>query len=73
MLAMHLFSGTCITGDNQVFLAGGAIRKVNYRGPFSSEGVAANMYSFDQNFGSWQVKAKLNMGRCQFALVVVDG
>ena len=65
--------GACITGDNQLYMAGGAIRKINYRGPFSAEGVSANLFMYDKTFGSWQVKAKMANGRSQFALAVVDG
>ena len=54
-------------------MAGGAIRKINYRGPFSAEGVSANLFMYDKTFGSWQVKAKMANGRSQFALAVVDG
>ena len=62
-----------MTGDNQIYLAGGAIRKINYRGPFSAEGVSANLFMYDKQFGSWQVKAKMNHARSQFCLAVVDG
>ena len=54
-------------------MAGGAIRKINYRGPFSAEGVSSNLFMYDKTFGSWQVKAKMSNGRSQFAFVVVDG
>ena len=65
--------GACTTGDNQIFLAGGAIRKINYRGPFVTEGVSPNLFLYDKTFGSWQVKSKMQHGRCQFSLVMVDG
>ena len=67
------WTGACITGDNQLYMAGGAIRKINYRGPFSAEGVSSNLFMYDKTFGSWQVKAKMTNGRSQFALAVVDG
>ena len=73
-LRLILFvTATCTTGDNHIYLAGGAIRKINYRGPFITEGVSQNLFLFDKNFGSWQVRAKMLQGRCQFGLVVVDG
>ena len=62
-----------ITGDNQIFLAGGAIRRLNYRGPFAAEGVSSNVYTYERQFGSWQVKAKMLQSRSQFCLAVVDG
>ena len=62
-----------MTGDNQIYLAGGAIRKTDYRGPLVTEGVTTSLFLFDKSFGSWQVKAKMNFGRAQFALVLVDG
>ncbi len=70
---VSLFVGACVTEDNQIYLAGGAIRKISYRGPFSTEGVSPNMFLFDRSCGSWQVKAKLQHARTQFVLAVVDG
>ncbi|XP_076095876.1 kelch repeat and BTB domain-containing protein 8-like [Mytilus galloprovincialis] len=65
--------GCAITGENQVYLAGGAIRKINYRGSITTEGVSNNFYMFDQLECAWQTKAKMNMCRSQFSLTVVDG
>ncbi|XP_071116430.1 kelch repeat and BTB domain-containing protein 8-like [Haliotis cracherodii] len=65
--------GCAISGDNQIFLAGGAIRKINYRGSITTEGVSNNLYMFDQIEGAWQTKAKMHMSRSQFSLTVVDG
>ena len=71
--AFDLLTGACISGEDQIFLAGGAIRKINYRGPFSTEGVSPNLFMYDRHFGSWQVKSKMNYGRSQFALTMLDG
>ncbi|XP_005111835.1 kelch-like protein 20 [Aplysia californica] len=65
--------GVASTGDNQIYLAGGAIRKINYRGTITTEGVSNQVYMFDQAEASWQPKAKMNMIRSQFSLVIVDG
>lgn len=64
--------GCAITGENQVYLAGGAIRKINYRGSITTEGVSNNFYMFDQLECTWQTKAKMNLCRYQFSLTVVD-
>jgi hypothetical protein len=65
--------GCAITGENQVYLAGGAIRKINYRGSITTEGVSNNFYMFDQLECTWQIKTQMNMSRSQFSLTVVDG
>lgn len=65
--------GCAITGDNQIYLAGGSIRKLNYRGSVTTEGVSNSFYVFDQIEKSWTSKAKMNMSRSQFSLVIVDG
>ncbi|XP_069104186.1 kelch-like protein diablo [Argopecten irradians] len=65
--------GCAITGDNQIYLAGGAIRKINYRGSITTEGVSNNFYIYDQVDRSWQTKAKMHMSRSQFGLTIVDG
>ncbi|KAL3848473.1 hypothetical protein ACJMK2_019327 [Sinanodonta woodiana] len=65
--------GVAITGDNQIYLAGGAIRKINYRGSITTEGVSNNFYVFDQISGTWQTKAKMHMSRAMFCLTIVDG
>lgn len=61
-----------MTGEGQIFLAGGNIRRMNHRGPLATEGVSSNLFMYDQQFGSWQVKAKMNQARAQFVLAVVD-
>ncbi|XP_059153102.1 kelch-like protein 17 [Physella acuta] len=65
--------GVASTGDNLIYLAGGAIRKINYRGSITTEGVSNHVYVFDQSEASWQPRAKMHMSRSQFALVIVDG
>uniref|UniRef100_A0A2C9MAJ6 BTB domain-containing protein n=2 Tax=Biomphalaria glabrata TaxID=6526 RepID=A0A2C9MAJ6_BIOGL len=65
--------GVASTGDNQIYLAGGAIRKINYRGSITTEGVSNNVYVFDQSEATWQPKAKMQMSRSQFSLIIVDG
>lgn len=65
--------GVCVSGQNLVYLAGGANRRINYRGPFSAEGVSSNLFVYDCTVGSWQVKAKMNHGRSQFSLLMTDG
>ncbi|KAK3096186.1 hypothetical protein FSP39_024171 [Pinctada imbricata] len=65
--------GCAITGENQIYLAGGAIRKINYRGSITTEGVSNNFYVFDQIEKNWQSKAKMHMSRSQFCLTIVDG
>ena len=68
-----LFLGCAITGDNQIYLAGGSIRKLNYRGSVTTEGVSNHFYVFDPLEKSWTCKAKMHMSRSQFSLVIVDG
>lgn len=65
--------GVTSTGDNQIYLAGGAIRKINYRGSITTEGVSNCLYVFDQTEIGWQSRAKMHMSRSQFSLVIVDG
>ncbi|GFN78954.1 upf0672 protein c3orf58 [Plakobranchus ocellatus] len=65
--------GVTSSGDNQIYLAGGAIRKINYRGSITTEGVSNALYVFDQTEAAWQTRAKMHMSRSQFSLVVVDG
>lgn len=65
--------GVASTGDNQIYLAGGAIRKINYRGSITTEGVSNHVYVFDQSEATWQPKAKMHMSRSQFCLIIVDG
>ena len=67
------FAGCAISGDNQIFLAGGAIRKINYRGSITTEGVSNNFYIYDQTTSNWQMKAKMHMSRAMFCLTIVDG
>ncbi|BFZ14222.1 hypothetical protein BsWGS_17260 [Bradybaena similaris] len=65
--------GVASAGDNLIYLAGGAVRKINYRGSITTEGVSNNFYVFDQTEASWQPKARMHMSRSQFSLVIVDG
>uniref|UniRef100_A0A0B6Z9M0 BTB domain-containing protein n=1 Tax=Arion vulgaris TaxID=1028688 RepID=A0A0B6Z9M0_9EUPU len=65
--------GVASTGDNQIYLAGGAVRKINYRGSITTEGVSNNFYMFDKTEATWQPKARMNMSRSQFSLTIVDG
>ena len=67
------FAGCAISGENQIFLAGGAIRKINYRGSITTEGVSNNFYIYDQTTANWQMKAKMHMSRAMFCLTIVDG
>jgi hypothetical protein len=69
-LLYDFLSAACTTGENHVYLAGGALRKSRYQGPFHSEGISKNLFLYD---GSWQVRAKLLHSRYQFSLVFVDG
>lgn len=66
-------AGCAITGDNQMYLAGGSIRKINYRGSISIEGVSNMFCVFDQTSLTWVQKAKMQMSRCMFNLTIVDG
>lgn len=68
-----LFAAVAITGDNQIYMAGGALRKINYRGSVTTEGIANNLYLFDQTSATWVSKARMHMSRSQFSLVIVDG
>ncbi|WAR03750.1 KLH20-like protein [Mya arenaria] len=65
--------GCAITGDNQIYLAGGSIRKINYRGSISIEGVSNMFFVFDHTSLSWVQKAKMQIPRCMFDLTIVDG
>ncbi|XP_052256287.1 kelch-like protein 12 isoform X2 [Dreissena polymorpha] len=65
--------GCAITGDNQIYLAGGSIRKINYRGSISIEGVSNTFYVFDHASLTWVAKARMNIGRSMFNLTIVDG
>ncbi|KAK6167195.1 hypothetical protein SNE40_021287 [Patella caerulea] len=65
--------GVAVTGDNQIYLAGGAIRKINYRGSITMEGVCNGVYQFDQLEAAWTCKTRLLVARSQFTLTVVDG
>ncbi|ESP03276.1 hypothetical protein LOTGIDRAFT_137657 [Lottia gigantea] len=62
-----------VTGDNQIYLGGGAIRKINYRGFITMEGVCSGFYLFDQLEATWTCKTKMMVSRSQFTLTVVDG
>ncbi|XP_014782728.1 kelch-like protein diablo [Octopus bimaculoides] len=64
--------GCAVTGDNQIFVAGGTLRKVNYRGS-QPEGLSSNLVMFDQVSASWIVKARMKSPRTQFCLTIVDG
>ncbi|CAG5133354.1 unnamed protein product [Candidula unifasciata] len=65
--------GVASAGDNLIYLGGGAVRKINYRGSIMTEGVSHNFYVFDQTEASWKVKARMQTPRSQFSLVIVDG
>ncbi|XP_076435308.1 kelch repeat and BTB domain-containing protein 8-like [Babylonia areolata] len=62
-----------ITGDNQIYMAGGALRKINYRGSVTTEGISSCLYLFDHTAAQWTAKAKMHTTRSQFSLVIVDG
>lgn len=64
--------GCAVTGDNQIYVAGGTLRKVNYRGS-QPEGLSSNLVMFDQVSATWVVKARMKSPRSQFCLTVVDG
>ena len=68
-----VFPAVTITGDNQIYMAGGALRKINYRGSVTTEGISSNLYLFDQTSATWITKAKMHLSRSQFSLVIVDG
>lgn len=70
---LDLIIGCAITGDNQIYLAGGSIRKINYRGSISIEGVSNLFYIFDHFTSTWVSKAKMNAARSMFNLTIVDG
>ncbi|XP_060554452.1 kelch-like protein 12 [Ruditapes philippinarum] len=65
--------GCAITGDNQIYLAGGSIRKINYRGSITTEGVSNLFYIYDQSSASWIQKMRMNVSRSMFNLTIVDG
>jgi len=68
-----------VTGDNQIFLAGGEFRKYrhlrheNSRVPFVSEAVSANVFALNIGSQTWDIKNNMNQQRSLFPLVVVDG
>jgi hypothetical protein len=69
---MLTFSGCCVAGDHDVYLAGGSVRKLNYRGSITSEEVSNYLYLFNCSSRTWEVKAKLKQPRSQLVLVAVD-
>ncbi|XP_013398965.1 kelch-like protein 28 [Lingula anatina] len=64
--------GCAVTGDNQIYLAGGALRKINYRGSVCTEGVCDSVFMFDYATKTWVSKVAMEMKRYQFALTVLD-
>ncbi|XP_064639633.1 kelch-like protein 40a [Lineus longissimus] len=64
--------GCCVAGDHDVYLAGGSVRKLNYRGSITSEEVSNYLYLFNCSSRTWEVKAKLKQPRSQLVLVAVD-
>ena len=69
-------AGTCVTGSNQVFVAGGSIRKlgrVNGRQVTIPECVSADVWTLNVNQRTWEQRTSMSRARCQFSMVVVDG
>ena len=65
-----------MTGTNQIFVAGGSIRKlgrVNGRQVAIPESVSADLWALNINQRSWEPRPAMSRARCQFSLVVVDG
>ncbi|CAH1781616.1 unnamed protein product [Owenia fusiformis] len=62
-----------VTGDNKIFLSGGTVRKFNYRGSISNEGVVQSLYMFDDVSCVWLVKKPMIYARFHHKLTVVDG
>jgi hypothetical protein len=73
------FPGVCVTGDNEIYLAGGALRKLGHsrhdgnRVSIMPEGVSPNVFTLNIGLRTWDAKIRMNQQRCQFPLVVVDG
>ncbi len=61
-----------MTAEGQVLVAGGALRKLSFRGPFTTDGLSAGVFMFDPVSATWVVKSKLDTGRAHFLLAVVD-
>jgi len=67
-----------VTGSNEIFVAGGSLRKLIGRGANSRqvavlESVSADMWSLNiHERCSWTQRAPMKRARCQFSLVVVD-
>ena len=65
-----------MTGNNQIFVAGGSIRKlgrVNGRQVAIPECVSNDLWALNINQRSWEQRTSMNRTRCQFSMVVVDG
>jgi len=74
----HWCSGTCVTGNNDIFVAGGSIRKLGHANARQvpiviHECVSANLWAFSVNDRSWEQRTSMRYARCQFSMVVVDG
>ena len=68
-------AGTCVTGNNQIFLAGGSIRKLgrmNGRHATVPECMSSDVWVLNVNQRKWEQRASMSRARCQFSLVVVD-
>jgi len=67
-----------VTGSNEIFVAGGSLRKFIGRGANSRqvavlESVSADMWSLNiHERCSWTPRAPMKRARCQFSLIVVD-
>ena len=65
-----------MTGTNQIFVAGGSVRKLgrmNGRQVAIPELISADLWALNINQRSWEPRAPLTRARCQFSMVVVDG
>lgn len=65
-----------MTGHNQIFVAGGSIRKlgrINGRQVAIPECVSAELWALNINQRSWEQRMSMSRARCQFSMVVVDG
>lgn len=65
--------GCAVTGQNQIYVAGGMIRKLNYRGSMQGDEVSNMLYQYNCSTKSWEIKTKLRHARAQFTFTVVDG